>query len=223
MLGKSRVGKVGKKKSTPTRVPRDLQQYAAIPSEPSSDIQVDVVANGEQYTDYGINPFIQTSDDALSTFSIDVDTASYTIARRKLNEGGLPNYASVRAEEFINFFDYDYDSTGLTQANPFHVEMDMMEHPFKEDKEILRVGLQGMEYTVDTRPPLHLTFLVDVSGSMTSRDKVSRWQKNPCTCWSIPCVKMTQLPLLRMPGTSPRFWTLLLETTKRPSMQPSID
>ena len=115
-VGKSRVGKVGKKKSTPTRVPRDSQQYAAIPSEPSPDIQVDVVANGEQYTDYGINPFVQTSDDALSTFSIDVDTASYTIARRKLNEGGLPNYASVRAEEFINFFDYDYDSTGLTQA-----------------------------------------------------------------------------------------------------------
>ena len=50
--------------------------------------------------------------------------------------------------------------------------MDMMKHPFKEDREILRVGLQGMEYSVDTRPPLHLTFLVDVSGSMSSRDKL---------------------------------------------------
>ena len=138
----------------------------------TESIEVDVVSNGEEYTDYGINPFVQTHDDALSTFSIDVDTASYTIARRKINEGGLPNYASVRAEEFINFFDYNYKSDGLTQANPFHVEMDMMEHPFKEDREILRVGLQGMEYSVDTRPPLHLTFLVDVSGSMSSRDKL---------------------------------------------------
>ena len=109
------------------------------------DIQVDIVSHGEEYTDYGINPFVKVKDDALSTFSIDVDTASYTIARRKINEGGLPNYASVRAEEFINFFDYSHYTDGLSQANPFQVEMDMMEHPFKEDREILRVGLQGME------------------------------------------------------------------------------
>lgn len=170
--GKRSGATLGKKKSSGTRVLRDSQQFAVFSAEPSPDDQVDVVTNGEEYTDYGINPFVQTSNDALSTFSIDVDTASYTIARRKLNEGRLPNYASVRAEEFINFFDYNYDSTGLTQANPFHVDMDIMEHPFKEDREILRVGLQGMEYTVDTRPPLHLTFLVDVSGSMSSQDKL---------------------------------------------------
>ena len=91
---------LGKKKSTGTRVLRDTKKYEALPSAPSPDLQVDVIANGEQYTDYGINPFVQVKDDALSTFSIDVDTASYTIARRKINEGGLPNYASVRAEEF---------------------------------------------------------------------------------------------------------------------------
>ena len=168
----SKAGKLGKKKSPATRVPRDVTKHEALSSEPSPEVQVDVIANGEEYTDYGINPFVQVKDDALSTFSIDVDTASYTIARRKINEGGLPNYASVRAEEFINFFDYKYNTEGLTQANPFHVEMDLMEHPFKEDREILRVGLQGMEYSVDTRPPLHLTFLVDVSGSMSSRDKL---------------------------------------------------
>lgn len=160
--GKATTATLGKKKRTENTL-------TALNIE---NIEVDVVSNGEEYTDYGINPFVQTHDDALSTFSIDVDTASYTIARRKINEGGLPNYASVRAEEFINFFDYNYKSDGLTQANPFHVEMDMMEHPFKEDREILRVGLQGMEYSVDTRPPLHLTFLVDVSGSMSSRDKL---------------------------------------------------
>ena len=130
---------------------------------------VDPVSSGEEYTDYGVNPFVKTSEDALSTFSIDVDTASYTIARRKLNEGKLPNYASVRVEEYINYFDYHYDSS---KAEPFVVDMEAMEHPFKDDKHILRVGLQGKDHTVESRPPLHLTFLVDVSGSMSSKDKL---------------------------------------------------
>lgn len=135
-------------------------------------VNVDTIANGEEYTDYGINPFVQTTDDALSTFSIDVDTASYSLSRRKIQGGSLPNYAAVRAEEFINYFDYEYDKEGLTQANPFNIDMEIMEHPFKEDREILRVGLQGMEYSIESRPPLHLTFLVDVSGSMSSIDKL---------------------------------------------------
>ncbi len=144
--------------------------------EDADAFEVDAVqvqqASGEEYTDYGINPFVQTSKDALSTFSIDVDTASYSIARRKINEGTLPNYASVRAEEYINYFDYEYDTASLSQANPFAIDMELMHHPMKEDREILRVGLQGMEYSVDSRPPLHLTFLVDVSGSMSSHDKL---------------------------------------------------
>jgi len=135
-------------------------------------VNVDPIANGEEYTDYGINPFVQTTDDALSTFSIDVDTASYSLSRRKIQGGSLPNYAAVRAEEFINYFDYEYDKEGLTQANPFNLDMEIMEHPFKEDREILRVGLQGMEYSIESRPALHLTFLVDVSGSMSSIDKL---------------------------------------------------
>ena len=136
-----------------------------------SDIQKmpDISSNSEQYTDYGINPFVKTQKDALSTFSVDVDTASYTIARRKLNEGSLPNYASVRVEEYINFFDYHYDAS---DAKPFVVDMETMKHPFKDDSHILRVGLQGKDYSIDTRPALHLTFLVDVSGSMSSADKL---------------------------------------------------
>ena len=135
-------------------------------------VNIDPIDNGEEYTDYGINPFVQTADDALSTFSIDVDTASYSLSRRKIQGGSLPNYAAVRAEEFINYFDYEYDKEGLTQATPFNIDMEIMQHPFKEDREILRVGLQGMEYSIESRPPLHLTFLVDVSGSMSSIDKL---------------------------------------------------
>lgn len=149
----------------------DKDMLFATEPEPTP-ITVDVTSNAEQYTDYGVNPFVLTSEDAQSTFSIDVDTASYTLARRKIQSGSMPNYAGVRAEEFINYFDYHYDSAGLTASNPFVVDMEMMPHPFKEDREIFRVGLQGMEYTIESRPPLHLTFLVDVSGSMSSADKL---------------------------------------------------
>ncbi|MGC6510731.1 MAG: vWA domain-containing protein [Myxococcota bacterium] len=125
--------------------------------------------NTEAYKDHGVNPFVDTADDALSTFSIDVDTASYTIARRKINSGVLPPMASVRAEEFINYFDYNYP---CTDAQPFDVHIDGMSDPFRPDHHIVRVGVQGKELTAETRPPLHLTFLVDVSGSMSSRDKL---------------------------------------------------
>ena len=77
--------------------------------------------------------------------------------------------ASVRAEEFINYFDYNYP---CTDAQPFDVHIDGMSDPFRPDHHIVRVGVQGKELTAETRPPLHLTFLVDVSGSMSSRDKL---------------------------------------------------
>lgn len=171
---KSLERKRGKAKGMP-QTKKEIAVGAVMPSDMDSLIvekPQETISNSEQYTDYGINPFVHTDEDALSTFSIDVDTASYTIARRKLKEGSLPNYASVRAEEFINFFDYAYTNKELSEGKPFDVSMNMMPHPFKEDREILRVGLQGMEYTVDSRPPLHLTFLVDVSGSMSSQDKL---------------------------------------------------
>ena len=159
-----------------TAVPKHKKRGLVRPPAPpvrleveASSTLVDRVATGEEYTDYGINPFVLSSEDNLSTFSIDVDTASYSIARRKLQEGQIPSYAGIRVEEFINYFDYDYDST---DADPFVVELDSMAHPFKDDRHILRVGLQGKEITLEERPPLHLTFLVDVSGSMSSVDKL---------------------------------------------------
>jgi len=126
-------------------------------------------SSSEEYTDHGINPFTLVTKDPLSTFSIDVDTASFTMARRKLNQGILPAWEGVRAEEFINFFDYDY---GAPESDPLAVHMEAMPDPFKDGRHILRVGLQAMEYAPEERPPLHLTFLVDVSGSMSSRDKL---------------------------------------------------
>ena len=127
------------------------------------------IGSTEEYKDHGVNPFVEASKDNLSTFSIDVDTASYTIARRKLNEGHLPPFSSVRVEEYINYFDYDYESP---TTEPFSVHMEAMSDPFRSDRHIFRVGLQGKEITPTERPSLRLTFLVDVSGSMGSSDKL---------------------------------------------------
>lgn len=125
--------------------------------------------NTEHYTEYGTNAMIASAEDHLSTFSIDVDTASYTIARRKLGEGLLPPAASVRVEEFVNYFDYDYQ--GPSGDAPFAVNLEAAPHPWEPTHHLVRVGVQGRTLAAGSRPR-RLTFLVDVSGSMQSEDKI---------------------------------------------------
>ncbi len=160
----------------PARVEQSNRQkkdgvQAAPPPPPPSVVVVEVpLANTEEYTDHGVNPFTLPDQDRFSTFSIDVDTASYTVSRRKLQEGTLPPEAAVRAEEFINFF--HYDSYMKPSKEPFAVSMEAMPDPFRSGRHILRVGVQGKDVSRAERAPLHLTFLVDVSGSMASSDKL---------------------------------------------------
>jgi Ca-activated chloride channel family protein len=132
-------------------------------------------AGTEQFQDYGVNPFVDAKQDRLSTFSIDVDTASYSIARRKLNEGTLPPFASVRAEEFLNSFDYGYQGpSGAEQAkgSPFHVDFAAAPSPFAPGRTLIRVGVQAKRVSAEDRVPVHLVYLVDVSGSMSSADRL---------------------------------------------------
>lgn len=136
-----------------------------------------VAAGTEDYLNYGVNDLVITSDDRLSTFSIDVDTASYTIARRKLTEGTLPPQAAVRVEEFVNYFDYGYETPGKHSSAPFAVHMEAAPSPFEANHHVLRVGVQGANPQVD-QAPVHLTFLVDVSGSMSSADKLPLAKKS---------------------------------------------
>lgn len=113
----------------------------------------------------GVNPRIDTRDDALSTFALDVDTASYTVARGWLNSGSLVSKDAVRAEEFINFFDYGYEPPA---DSDFAVHVDGGPTPFLENDsyDLLRVGIQSRVVQDEFRPDAHLTFVVDVSGSM---------------------------------------------------------
>jgi Ca-activated chloride channel family protein len=164
---KSKSSAMGKS----TRAPSSLAALGASRSQPAPTMPMTTeTTSGESYKDYGTNPMIDTSEDHLSTFAIDVDTASYAIARRKIIEGHLPPPASVRVEEFVNYFKYDYESP--KSDAPFAVHMDMAPSPFTKGRQILRVGVQAKKLSLRERKKAHLVFLVDVSGSMNSPDKL---------------------------------------------------
>jgi len=132
------------------------------------------VESGEAYGDYGVNAWTDAAKDHLSTFAADVDTASYTIARRKIVEGRMPPPESVRVEEFLNYFKYRYPQP---EGGALGVTMDAAPSPFSSGRHLLRVGVQGRRLSVSERKPAHLTFLVDVSGSMQSPDKLPLAQR----------------------------------------------
>jgi Ca-activated chloride channel homolog len=125
--------------------------------------------NRESYQNYTPNPWTDPAKDKLSTFAIDVDTASYTISRRKLNEGSLPPTSAVRVEEFVNYFAYHYPQP---KSGPFAVHYEAAPSPFDAKRFLLKVGVQGRKVSAQDRAPVHLTLLVDVSGSMSSADKL---------------------------------------------------
>jgi Ca-activated chloride channel family protein len=116
------------------------------------------------------NPFIDAKSNPLSTFSIDVDTASYSIARRFINEGSLPPKDAVRVEEMINYFTYDYAQPA--DNKPFAVHVDLASCPWEQSHRLVRIGLKGKEIATDKRGPSNLVFLLDISGSMTPRERL---------------------------------------------------
>lgn len=117
------------------------------------------------FVDYGVNPFVDPVNDHLSTFSIDVDTASYTWMRKSIaEENTIPDKKSVRIEEYINFFDYYYP---LPTKDSFTINTDIVNSPVGDQKKkIIRIGLQGKELIDQNRKDAILTFVIDVSGSM---------------------------------------------------------
>jgi len=127
-------------------------------------------SDGEPYDmffqDYGVNPSIDTDDDNLSTFALDVDTGSYTVMRNYLNDGNMPPSDSVRVEEYINYFNQNYSNPPRHQA--FGIFVDGAPSPFTQTEryQMLRVGIQGYTVPDEERKDASLTFVIDVSGSM---------------------------------------------------------
>ncbi len=125
---------------------------------------------GEKYAEIAENPFLETSRAPLSTFSIDVDTASYANVRRYLNDGMLPPKDAVRIEELINYFEYDYPQP--IGNVPFSVTTESATAPWNPKHKIVSIGLQGKKVSLDNVPPSNLVFLLDVSGSMNDARKL---------------------------------------------------
>ena len=122
------------------------------------------------FKNYGVNPFIDTEDDHLSTFAVDVDTASYTVARRFVQDGNLPDPDSVRVEEFVNYFEQGYERP---EEGAFAIHLEGSPSPFgQENHWLMRVGLQGKSVSDEERKDATLIFTIDVSGSMGREDRL---------------------------------------------------
>ncbi len=126
--------------------------------------------DAESYASIDENKFRRVTDQPLSTFSIDVDTASYANVRRFLNEGRLPPIDAVRVEELINYFHFDYADS--TQGAPFGLTTELAACPWNNRHKLALIGLQSKRLPAGKTPPRNLVFLLDVSGSMASSDKL---------------------------------------------------
>ena len=126
--------------------------------------------NTEEYSNIAENGFHKVIDDPLSTFSIDVDAASYSNVRRYLNNNQLPPAGAVRSEEMINYFKYQYPQP--TGKDPFSINTEVSDCPWNSKNKLVLIGLQGKNISQENLPASNLVFLIDVSGSMFSENKL---------------------------------------------------
>ena len=132
--------------------------------------------NTEAYAAVRENEFVTAKDNPLSTFSIDVDTASYSNVRRFLDEEIRPPAGAIRTEELLNYFRYNYPQP--TGEDPFSVNLEVSRAPWNPERELVRIGLKGRELPAEERGPANLVFLIDVSGSMDEPNKLPLLQRS---------------------------------------------
>ncbi len=141
------------------------------PAPQADDPAIALAPNTESFANADTNPLKITAEDPVSTFSIDVDTASYAVVRSSLSRGALPPADAVRIEELINYFPYDYPAPGADDA-PFRPVVTTFETPWNADTQLVHIALQGRMPEIDARPALNLVFLIDTSGSMDDPTKL---------------------------------------------------
>lgn len=147
-----------------------IAPYPPIPHplpEPMPPQKVD----NDKFEDHKISSIKQVSEEPVSTFSVDVDTASYSFVRRQLNNGILPNPDAVRIEEMVNYFPYDYEGPRDVET-PFNANVAVVDSPWKEGNKLIHIGIKGYDIDKDEQPRSNLVFLLDVSGSMNQPDKL---------------------------------------------------
>ncbi len=157
----------------------DMEMFGAMQSRKKAEIQHAniTVAPGEQYSTINENRQIQVVNEPVSTFSIDVDTAAYANVRRFINGGNLPPKDAVRVEEMVNYFDYSYAPPN-NDTTPFNITTEIGPTPWNSGSYLLHVGVKGYEPVVAEPQPRNLVFLLDVSGSMNSSNKLGLLRKS---------------------------------------------
>ena len=146
--------------------------YAAMPASEMAQLRApSEPLNRENYAHFSDNPLHRVAEDPFSTFSVDVDTGAYSNMRRMLNAGNRPVKDAIRTEELINYFSYDYPRP-QGRSTPFSITTEVGPSPWNSDTHLLHVGIQGYDVPRAQLPAANLVFLVDVSGSMQSPDKL---------------------------------------------------
>lgn len=153
-----------------TKMNSEINADNVYPAETAMDIGGYYIPNTEEYAHLEENGFKSVVQNPLSTFSADVDTASYTNIRRMLNNGYAPYEDSVRIEEILNYFRYDYPSAA--PGEPFSVTTELSDCPWNPGNKLMLVGIKADEGEIQTDLPMNLVFLIDVSGSMFDDDKL---------------------------------------------------
>ena len=145
--------------------------HAGLKPHGGTDNVNDAAVDAMFFRNYGVNPFVDTDEDHLSTFAVDVDTGSYTLCRSYLNDGNIPPADAVRVEEFVNYFKSDY-APPRRRGEAFAIHLYAAPSRFGEGKLMLRVGLKAREIDPEDRKDAVLTFVIDVSGSMAREDRL---------------------------------------------------
>ncbi|MFY2560408.1 YfbK domain-containing protein [Corallococcus terminator] len=155
----------------PPAAPVALPAPASPPVEPPAPL---VPPNGARFLDmyfkgHGVNPTVNTEEERFSTFSVDTDTASYTLTRAYLERQALPDEQGVRVEEFVNTFDYGYADA---KDAPFGIHVEGFPSPVRQGYQVVRIGVKAREVSDAQRKPSHLVFVIDVSGSMNLENRL---------------------------------------------------
>ncbi len=159
-------------KAVPEAAVRSLsRQRAPATAMPPADTPPVPQENRDRIATFDTNPVRSTQENPVSTFSIDVDTASYSFVRRSLREGTLPRADTVRVEEMINYFPYDWRGPD-SAATPFNTTVSVMPTPWNEHTKLMHVAIKGYDVKPAEKPKANLVFLLDVSGSMNEPDKL---------------------------------------------------
>ncbi|MEM7596847.1 MAG: VWA domain-containing protein [Pseudomonadota bacterium] len=148
----------------------EFDAYSRIAPAPVEGMIWQPESTTEAFPDADQNPLKVTAEEPVSTFSIDVDTASYSVVRSSLTNGQLPPAGAVRIEEMINYFPYAYPAP--EGEAPFRPTITVADTPWNADTQLLHIAIQGAQPAIEDRPPLNLVFLIDTSGSMAAPNKL---------------------------------------------------